>query len=132
MQAQGITYAPGVTQFYQGVTSGGAEQEFEYGGKVDQFLILDGGKLGVWPGMTMTLHAETRFGNDINFDAVGFAPANVAMLYPKEGEQVYGNHRPHICTKPKRQRSIYIRQVQRARPVLHASTLKPVVASTAS
>ncbi len=86
MQAQGITYAPGVTQFYQGVTSGGAEQEFDYGGKVDQFLILDSSKLGLWQGMTMTMHAETRFGEDVNFDAVGFAPANVAMLYPKEGE----------------------------------------------
>ncbi len=86
MQTQGITYAPGVTQFYQGVTSGGGEQEFEYGGKVDQFLILDSGKLGLWDGMTMTLHAETRFGQDVNNLAVGLAPINVAMLYPKLGE----------------------------------------------
>lgn len=86
MAERGIIYAPGATQFYQGVTSGGNEQEFEYGGKVDQFLILDGSKLGVWQGMTMTMHAETRFGEDSNFDAVGFAPVNVAMLYPKEGE----------------------------------------------
>lgn len=86
MQARGIVYAPGVTQFYQGVTSGGAEQEFEYGGKVDQFLILDSGKLGLWQGMTMTLHAETRFGEDVIAEAVGFAPVNVAMLYPKLDE----------------------------------------------
>jgi porin len=86
MEAQGITYAPGLTQFYQGVASGGQEQEFEYGGKLDQFLILDSCKLGLWQGMTMTMHAETRFGDDVNFDAVGFAPANVNMLYPKEGE----------------------------------------------
>jgi Carbohydrate-selective porin, OprB family len=86
MAQQGIIYAPGTTQFYQGVAGGGREQDFEYGGKVDQYLILDGTKLGVWDGMTMTMHAESRFGEDINFDAVGFAPANVAMLYPKEGE----------------------------------------------
>lgn len=86
MEAQGIIYAPGVTQFYQGVTSGGVEQEFEYGGKVDQFLILDSGKLGLWDGMTMTLHAETRFGQDVNTRAVGLAPVNLAMLYPKPGE----------------------------------------------
>ncbi len=86
MQEQGITYTPGVTQFYQGVTEGGVEQEFEYGGKVDQFLILDSGKLGLWQGMTMTMHAETRFGDDVNLEAVGFAPVNVAMLYPKEDE----------------------------------------------
>lgn len=86
MAEQGIAYDVDATQFYQGVTSGGAEQTFEYGGKVDQFLILDSGKLGLWPGTTMAMHVETRFGQDVNFDAVGFAPANVAMLYPKEGE----------------------------------------------
>lgn len=86
MAQQGIVYDVDATQFYQGVTSGGAEQTFEYGGKVDQFLILDSGKLGLWQGMTMTMHAETRFGQDVNFDAVGFAPVNVAMLYPKENE----------------------------------------------
>lgn len=82
----GVIYAPGLTQFYQGVASGGVAQDFEYGGKVDQFLILDAGKLGLWDGMTMTLHAETRFGDDVNQDAVVFAPVNTAMLYPKSGE----------------------------------------------
>jgi porin len=86
MAAQGITYAPGATQFYQGVTHGGIDEEFEYGGKVDQFLILDGGKLIGWEGGSMTMHVETRFGQDVNFDAVGLAPVNVAMLYPKFDE----------------------------------------------
>ena len=86
MQQQGVTYAVVASQFYQGVTHGGVEQDFDYGGKVDQFLILDSGKLGLWQGMTATMHVETRFGDDINFDAVGFAPANVAMLYPKFNE----------------------------------------------
>ncbi len=86
MAQQGIVYDAEATQFYQGVASGGNEQVFEYGGKVDQFLILDSGKLGLWQGMTMTMHAETRFGDDVNFEAVGLATVNVAMLYPKEGE----------------------------------------------
>ena len=34
----------------------------------------------------MTMHVESRFGQDVNFEAVGFAPANVAMLYPNGGE----------------------------------------------
>lgn len=86
MAARGIVYDIERTQFYQGVTSGGTEQKFEYGGKVDQFLILDGGKLGFWDGMTMTMHVETRFGQDVNFEAVGLAPVNVAMLYPNFNE----------------------------------------------
>jgi porin len=86
MAEQGIMYDVAATQFYQGVTSGGIEQEFAYGGKVDQFVILDSGKLGLWDGMTMNLHAETRFGEDVNRQAVGLAPVNVAMLYPNAGE----------------------------------------------
>ena len=48
MAQQGIVYAPGLTQFYQGVAHGGLEQDFDYGGKVDQYLILDGTKLGAY------------------------------------------------------------------------------------
>lgn len=88
MQQQGIIYAPGLTQFYQGVADGGAEQEFEYGGKVDQFLILDSSKMGLWDGMTMNMHVETRFGDDVNLEAVALAPVNVNMLYPKVDEHV--------------------------------------------
>ena len=45
----------GLTQFYQGVASGGADEEFDLGGKVDQFLILDSCKMGLWDGTTMTM-----------------------------------------------------------------------------
>ncbi len=86
MEASGINYDFAATQFYQGVTSGGIDEGFEYGGKIDQFVTLDSGKLGLWQGMTMTMHAETRFGRDVNFNAVGLAPVNVAMLYPKFNE----------------------------------------------
>lgn len=86
MAASGVAYNGDAVQFYQGVASGGVEQEFEYGGKVDQFLILDSTKLGLWQGMTMTMHVETRFGQDVNQEAVGLAPVNVAMLYPNAGE----------------------------------------------
>ena len=58
MEASGFIYDADVPQFYQGVASGGFEQEFAYGGKVDQFVILDSGKLGLWQGMTMTMHDE--------------------------------------------------------------------------
>lgn len=83
---RGVVYDPSVTQFYQGVASGGNEQTFEYGGKVDQFLILDSCKLGLWHGMKMVMHAETRFGDDVNSEAVTLAPVNVAMLYPNTFE----------------------------------------------
>jgi porin len=86
MAESGFIYSPVLTQFYQGVADGGADTGFEYGGKVDQFFILDSGKLGLWQGTTMNMHVETRFGQDVNREAVGFAPVNVAMLYPNAGE----------------------------------------------
>lgn len=88
MKQSGISYNAFVPQFYQGVASGGIEQEFEYGGKIDQYVTLDSGKLGLWQGMTVTMHAETRYGEDVNREAVGLAPVNVAMLYPSAGEHV--------------------------------------------
>jgi porin len=86
MKAEGIGYNVAATQFYQGVSSGGNDEGFEYGGKIDQFVTLDSTKLGLWQGMTMTMHAETRFGQDVNLRATGLAPVNVAMLYPSFNE----------------------------------------------
>lgn len=79
---QGITYQGFLTQFYQGVASGGNEQRFSYGGKFDNFLIMDGEKMGLWQGLFVNMHAETRFGEDANRDAVGLAPVNTNMLWP--------------------------------------------------
>jgi len=82
MAENGIGYQAYLTQFYQGVASGGQEQKFVYGGKVDQFITLDSKKLGLWEGGILSLHAETRYGQDSNVDAVGLAPVNANMLYP--------------------------------------------------
>lgn len=78
----GIIYQGYLTQFYQGVASGGSEQRFSYGGKLDNFLTFQGEKLGLWEGLLVNMHAETRFGQDANRDAVGFAPVNANMLWP--------------------------------------------------
>src|SRR5579871_3986766 len=72
LASRGIVYNAFFTQFYQGAASGGAEQEFQYGGKLDQFVIFDGEKLGLWKGFSVSMHAETRVGQDVNQAAVGF------------------------------------------------------------
>jgi porin len=84
--ASGIGYQGSITQFYQGVAHGGVDRTFEYGGKTDQFFNFDGEKLGLWKGFFVSMHSETRFGQDVNFDAVGLAPANANMLYPLPGQ----------------------------------------------
>jgi len=63
-----------LTQFYQGVADGGANQTDNYGGKLDYFFTFAKG--------FAVLHAETRFGEDVVLDAAGLAPVNSNMLYP--------------------------------------------------
>lgn len=82
LASHGITADFELTQFYQGVASGGQEQNWEYGGKLDYFFNFDGHKLGLWQGLSCVMHAETRFGESVIFDAVGLAPVNANMLYP--------------------------------------------------
>lgn len=62
LQDGGVTVDVSTTQFYQGVASGGLEQEFLSGGRNDYLLKLDGEKAGLWQGLYITLHGETRSG----------------------------------------------------------------------
>jgi len=50
-------------------------------------LTFIGAKLGLNKGFTALLHAERRFGGDINADAGPLALPNANMLYPLPGEQ---------------------------------------------
>ena len=85
---QGLAFDVYGTQFYQGVASGGRARDWEYGGKVDYLLGMDGGKLGLWQGFFVNVHGETRFGNSVNQIDGLLAPANIAMSFPKEGEDI--------------------------------------------
>jgi porin len=53
----GIRIESSLTQFYQGVTSGGAEQRFRYGAKFDLFAELNTAKMGLWESGSMFIHA---------------------------------------------------------------------------
>jgi porin len=79
---RGIVADLQLTQFYQGVTSGGANEVFRYGGKLDYNFTFLGEPLGLNKGFVAMLHAETRFGEDVILDAAGLAPVNANMLYP--------------------------------------------------
>jgi len=78
----GINLDVRLSQYYQGLTSGGVNTNDAYGGKFDYYLNVDGGKLGLWEGFSMSMHAESQFGNSILGDAGAFAFPNTAMLYP--------------------------------------------------
>jgi len=80
----GIVVESSLTQFYQGVASGGAEQKFRYGAKFDLFADLNTEKMGLWKGGNLFIHAANwNFGQNSNADATFLAPVNGNMLYPK-------------------------------------------------
>jgi porin len=80
----GITVQSSLTQFYQGVASGGAEQRFRYGAKLDLFAELNTEKMGLWKGGSMLIHAANwNFGQNSVADAAFLAPVNANLLYPK-------------------------------------------------
>jgi len=82
----GIDIGIRMSHFGQWVADGGRETTGRYGGKVDYRLNIDASKLfGLWKGFYLSMHAETRFGHDVNAQAGAFALPNTPMLYPQGG-----------------------------------------------
>ena len=80
---EGIDLRTNLSQFYQGVTSGGLRQTFPYGLKFDYFGTIEGEKLVGWEGLFVNLHGESRFGQSVNRDVGSLVPANFALEFPK-------------------------------------------------
>ena len=85
LAAHGFIFDFQLTQFYQGLMSGEGSKQGEYGGKADYQMFFIGDLVGI-KGLTVALHGETRFGNDVNRVAP-FTPPNASMLYPEPGVQ---------------------------------------------
>ena len=83
LAAHGITINADTYQFYQGVASGGINDVFRYVGHNDYFINVDGEKAGLWKGLFITLHGETRYGDSVNSDTGALIPVNTAALFPK-------------------------------------------------
>jgi porin len=64
------------------VATGGLEQAFQYGGRNDYFLNLDGEKLGLREGSFVTLHGETRYGETANTLAGTLLAPNLLLALP--------------------------------------------------
>ena len=90
LKEHGITLTPRLTQFYQGMTSGDGDTDFEYGGKADLMLNADLNKLGLWKGLSLTVHFEYNFGHSVNGRGGTLMPVNVALMFPGiEGQDAY-------------------------------------------
>ena len=85
---RGFTFDLSSTQFYQGVTTGGLNQSFLYGGRNDYFLNVDGEKAGLSKGSFITLHGETRYGETANSLTGALLPVNMMLAVPKPNGSV--------------------------------------------
>ncbi|MEM7444112.1 MAG: carbohydrate porin [Pseudomonadota bacterium] len=86
LREAGIDIRASWTQFYQGVIEGEGDREWEFGGKGDIIVNLDGERLGLWPGFSVNIHQEFVDGNDINdLDNGSFIPVNTALAFPRLG-----------------------------------------------
>ncbi len=84
----GFSFFADLTQYYQGVTTGGLSQRFAYGGRGDYLIDIDTGKVGLWEGGHLDLRGETRLGQDCNLIDGAFAPSNFAMALPRLNQDV--------------------------------------------
>lgn len=76
------------TQFYQGVATGGREQSWMYGGKMDLFATVDAQRFGTWRGLFIDAHLETRLGQSVNGIDGLLTPSNIAMAFPEPDRNV--------------------------------------------
>ena len=75
------------SHYGQGVASGGVRKNGEYGATIDYRAHIDGKKLfGSWEGLSIDIHARTRYGQDVNADAGDLVLQNTGLLSPGIGD----------------------------------------------
>ena len=87
LQDHGIDAQFRLGQYGQWVVDGGVEStRGAYGGTMDYRVNADLKKLfGLWDGLSVDMHARSRFGHDVNQDAGAFALPNAGMIMPLPG-----------------------------------------------
>jgi porin len=83
LEDSGIKFDGEVSQFYQGVTSGGLQRKFRYGGHGEYNLDFDFGRLCGWDRFTLKLGAEHRFGENVNRSTGSVIPVALSLNLPK-------------------------------------------------
>lgn len=89
LQTSGVTVDASLTQLFQGLASGDGDQDIETGGKGDIILAFDGYRLGLWKGLSINMHGEFVYGDDLNGLQGGtLIPVNTALTFPGSDEEL--------------------------------------------
>ena len=79
---KGVELESSLSQFYQGVASGGTDTGSEYNGKAEAALEFDFGKLAGWSYWMAEVKAEVRFGGPLLGGTGTINPVNTAAMIP--------------------------------------------------
>ena len=79
---KGVELESSLSQFYQGVASGGTDTGSEYNGKAEAALEFDFGKLAGWNYWMAEVKAEVRFGGPLLGGTGTINPVNTAAMIP--------------------------------------------------
>jgi porin len=79
---KGFELASSLTQFYQGVSSGGTRTSSEYNGTAQALLKFDLGKLAGWEYWSTEAKTEVRFGGPLITSTGTISPVNTAAIVP--------------------------------------------------
>lgn len=78
-----------LTQFAQGVASGGIKQGSVYNGKLQTVFKFDLGKLADWDNWSAEVRTETRFGGPLLGGTGTISPVNTAAIIPAPAGTVF-------------------------------------------
>lgn len=86
---KGVVFESALTQFYQGVASGGIDTSDAYNGKAEAELEFDFGKLAGWQFWSAEIKAEWRFGDPLLGGTGTINPVNTAAMIPAADGSVF-------------------------------------------
>jgi porin len=88
LAAAGLNFDLSLTHFLQSAVAGDGDPEWKSGGKIDATLGIDGARVGLWNGFSISIHQEIAYGEDVNEQGDGsLLPVNVALGFPRLGGQ---------------------------------------------
>lgn len=73
------------SQFADSPISGDAKKTLRYGGKVDAYIDVKGGAVGLDDSLSLHVHPEFKYGESSNGE-IGLIPANTQLFYPGDGD----------------------------------------------
>lgn len=78
----GVTLGLKLTQFGSGMASGEGSKDWQYGGKLDLYLTLNGAQAGLWKGLFITVRGEQNYGRDLDGTGGTLVPLNASLAFP--------------------------------------------------